>query len=130
MVAIDTNIIVRFLTQDDPDQYQKSVEIFAAQEVFIADTVILETEWVLRYAYKYAPERITTAIKHLCGLPNVHLRDADVIMSALIGREAGLGFADALHLAQADQCEEMLTFDQRFVKRAPRFSVVPVRLAD
>ena len=128
MIAIDTNIIVRFLTQDEPEQYQKSVNIFSTQEVFIADTVILETEWVLRYAYSYTPDRIIAAIKQVCGLPNVHLRDADTITLALTGQEAGLDFADALHLAQANQCKEMLTFDQRFAKRAPRFSHTPVRL--
>ncbi|WP_242055318.1 MULTISPECIES: PIN domain-containing protein [Nostocales] len=51
MVAVDTNIIVRLLTQDDELQYQKSLEIFQTQTVFIPDTVILETEWVLRFAY-------------------------------------------------------------------------------
>ncbi len=51
MVAVDTNIIVRFLTQDDQLQYQKSLEIFQTQNVFIPDTVIIETEWVLRFAY-------------------------------------------------------------------------------
>lgn len=52
MVAVDTNIVVRLLTQDDELQYQKSQEIFQTQDVFIPDTVILETEWVLRFAYK------------------------------------------------------------------------------
>lgn len=128
MIAIDTNIIVRFLTQDEPVQYQKSVEIFSTQEIFIADTVLLETEWVLRYAYAYTPDRIAAAIKRLCGLPNVHLNDADTVTLALTGQEAGLDFADALHLAQSSRCEEILTFDQRFVNRAPRFNNIPVRL--
>jgi predicted nucleic-acid-binding protein len=50
MVAVDTNIIVRLLTQDDEAQYQKSLEIFQTQTIFIPDTVILETEWVLAIA--------------------------------------------------------------------------------
>ena len=53
MVAVDTNIVVRLLTQDDELQYQKSLEIFQTQDVFIPDTVILETEWVLScHAFK------------------------------------------------------------------------------
>jgi predicted nucleic-acid-binding protein len=44
MIAVDTNIIVRFLTQDDELQFQKSREIFQTQDIFITDTVILETE--------------------------------------------------------------------------------------
>ena len=53
MISVDTNIVVRLLTQDDEVQYQKSLEIFQSPEIFIADTVILETEWVLRFAYKF-----------------------------------------------------------------------------
>jgi predicted nucleic-acid-binding protein len=46
MVTVDTNIVVRLLTQDDELQYQQSLEIFQSQDVFIVDTVILETEIV------------------------------------------------------------------------------------
>lgn len=126
MIAVDTNVIVRFLTQDEPDQYQKSVHLFSTQDIFLTDTVILETEWVLRYAYAYESAQIILAFRKLCGLPNIHLRDADVIAFTLAGYEAGLDFADALHLAQAGQCEGMITFDQRFINRARRLNVIPV----
>lgn len=49
MIAVDTNIIIRLLTHDDEQQYKKSFAIFNTQEVFISDTVILETEWVLKF---------------------------------------------------------------------------------
>ncbi|MFB2768523.1 PIN domain-containing protein [Pelatocladus sp. BLCC-F211] len=65
MVAVDTNIIVRLLTQDDKLQYQQSLEIFQNHDVFIPDTVILETEWVLRFAYKFKTEEICTALRKL-----------------------------------------------------------------
>ena len=50
VTAIDTNIIVRLLTGDDASQCQQARHIFESHEVFIPDTVILETEWVLRFA--------------------------------------------------------------------------------
>ena len=53
MVAIDTNIIIRFVMRDDEAQYQASYDIFLSEEVYIPDTVILEVEWVLRYAYDF-----------------------------------------------------------------------------
>ncbi|HFQ93013.1 MAG TPA: type II toxin-antitoxin system VapC family toxin [Anaerolineae bacterium] len=128
MVAVDTNIIVRFLTQDDPEQFQKSVAIFEYPQIFIPDTVVLETEWVLRYAYKYSPDQIMTAFKSLFGLPNVHLRDAAAIALAIEWRESGLAFADAFHLAQAQHCQQMMSFDQRFVKRSRQIGACPVTL--
>lgn len=44
MIAIDTNIIVRFLTRDDEKQYKKAYTVFQQNEIFIPDTVVLETE--------------------------------------------------------------------------------------
>ena len=52
MLAIDTNIIVRLLTNDDPDQAAKAKSLIEGAEVFVATTVLLETEWVLRGAYR------------------------------------------------------------------------------
>ena len=73
MIAIDTNVIVHFLTNDDPVQYKKAFKLVKNNENFIADTVILETEWVLRFAYEFKPEQIATALTKLFGLPNFSL---------------------------------------------------------
>jgi predicted nucleic-acid-binding protein len=70
MIAVDTNVIVRLLTQDDELQYQKSLEILQNNNIFIPDTVVLETEWVLRFAYKLQPPDICSALRKLFGLPN------------------------------------------------------------
>jgi predicted nucleic-acid-binding protein len=118
MVAVDTNIIVRFLTQDDELQYQKSLEIFQTQNVFIPDTVILETEWVLRFAYKFKPVEIREALKKLFGLPNVHLNNPNLVAQSLQWHETGLDFADAFHLANSQNHTQFYTFDEKFIKRA------------
>lgn len=128
MIAVDTNIIVRLLTQDDPDQYQKSLHIFSTQEIFVPDTVVLEVEWVLRYAYHFKPPAIIKAFRKLFGLPNIQLRDKTTIELAVEWYEKGLAFADAFHLAQAQHCQKLLTFDQGFVKRSAAISSCPVQL--
>jgi predicted nucleic-acid-binding protein len=98
MVVVDTNIIVRFLTQDDELQYQKSLKLFQTQNIFILDSVILETEWVLRFAYKFKPVEICEALRKLFGLPNVYLNNASAIAQSLKWHEAGLDFADVFTL--------------------------------
>jgi predicted nucleic-acid-binding protein len=118
MVAVDTNIVVRLLTQDDELQYQKSLEIFQNQSVFIPDTVILETEWVLRFAYKFKPTEICLALRQLFGLPNVYLINADLVARAIQWHEDGLDFADAFHLAQSQHHAHFYTFDEKFIKKA------------
>jgi predicted nucleic-acid-binding protein len=99
MVTIDTNIIVRLLTQDDQWQYKQSLVILQSQDVFISNTVILETEWVLRFAYKFNPTEICLALRQLFGLPNIYLTNANLIAQILQWHENGLDFADAFHLA-------------------------------
>ncbi|WP_315790607.1 type II toxin-antitoxin system VapC family toxin [Fischerella sp. JS2] len=118
MIAVDTNIIVRLLTQDDELQYQQSLEIFQNHDVFIPDTVILETEWVLRFAYKFKTEEICTALRKLFGLSNVHLTNASLIAQVLQWHETGLDFADAFHLTQSQHHTQLYTFDEKFVKRS------------
>ena len=53
MIAVDTNVVVRFLTRDDEQQYEKSLKLFQEQDILILDTVILETEWVLLSCYNF-----------------------------------------------------------------------------
>ncbi|AFZ34641.1 PilT protein domain protein [Stanieria cyanosphaera PCC 7437] len=118
MITVDTNIIVRLLTQDDQLQYQQSLKIFQSQNIFISNTVILETEWVLRFAYKFNPKEICQALQQLFGLPNVHLANANLIAQVLQWHENGLDFADAFHLAQSQHCLELYTFDEKFIKKA------------
>jgi predicted nucleic-acid-binding protein len=119
MIAVDTNVVVRLLTQDDAVQYQQSVKLFqTADMIFIPTTVILETAWVLRTLYGFKPEAICTALRKVLGLLNVQVDHGNQLALALQWHETGLDFSDALHLAQSQTCEALYTFDQRFVKRA------------
>lgn len=118
MIAVDTNVVVRLLTQDDQQQYNKSLKLFQEQDIFIPDTVVLETEWVLRFAYHFKPDEICKAFRNLFGLLNVQLTNASLMAQVLQWHENGLDFADALHLAQSCNCSALYTFDDKFVNRA------------
>lgn len=60
MVAVDTNVVVRLLTNDHAAQAKRAVALFRANPIFVAKSVLLETEWVLRYSYGAAAERFAT----------------------------------------------------------------------
>ena len=126
MRAIDTNVIVRFLTADDPVQAAAARRAIEAGEIFVATTVLLETEWVLRSGYGFSSEAIEAALKGLAGLPGVTVEDPLLLAAALDGLAAGMDFADALHLAKAEGCRAFLTFDLKLVKAAKGRSSVPV----
>lgn len=118
MIAVDTNIIIRFLTHDDDLQYKKALSVFNKNEVFIPDTVIQETEWVLRYAYKFSTDEIATAMVNLFGLKNVHLTTPTYIGQAIKWYKQGMDFSDAMHLAQCQEVEKLYTFDKAFISKA------------
>lgn len=118
MIAVDTNIVVRLLVKDDLEQFQRSLKLFQEKDIFICDTVILETEWVLRFAYKFSPPEIYQAFSKLFGLPNVYLKNANAISQVLNWHQTGLDFADAFHLAQSQHCSEFYTFDRKFLNKA------------
>jgi len=118
MIAVDTNVLVRLLTGDDPDQTQRAVALFSQSQILISKTVLLETEWVLRYSYEQSPAVILAAFRNLIGLPQVTAEDGVAVAEALTGYETGMDFADALHLASGREAEAFATFDARLKKRA------------
>ena len=130
MTGVDTNVIVRLLTRDDEEQYLRARRIFADHDVFIPDTVILESEWVLRYAYGFSREKICNALLLLLGLGNVRVTDSARLRQAIEWHGQGLDFADGLHLATSQkQVVTFQTFDKDFVSRAKGLSGCQVREA-
>ena len=119
MTAIDTNIIIRFLTGDDQKQFTKAKQVFSQQKTFIPDTVLLESEWVLRFAYHFTPLEINNAFTSLLGLPNVMTDNPLQLIQTLEMHKDGFDFADALHLAKSQQnVSTFLTFDKKFINIA------------
>ena len=122
MIGVDTNLLVRILTNDDPIQARRALKVMGADEIFIPKTVLMETEWVLRHAYGIDRSRILIGFQKLLGLPNVNVEDPDSIFQAISWYENKLDFADALHMASSRRCVSFATFDSSFIKKAQQFS--------
>lgn len=118
MRAIDTNVLVRFLTKDDPEQYAKARTLIERGDIFVATTVLLEVEWVLRSGYAYARLDIINALRSFAGIANVTLESPGVTAQALAWAETGMDFADALHLASSSGYGSFCTFDAKLIKAA------------
>jgi predicted nucleic-acid-binding protein len=127
MLAIDTNLIVRYLTGDHPQQSPRARKLVDGQPVFAAVTVILEVEWVLRSTYGYRLADVARALRAFAGLPTVTIEDAPIVAAALDLAEKGMDFADALHLGKSAHCEGMATFDRKLVKAAKAAGFTGVR---
>ncbi|MGH6949696.1 MAG: type II toxin-antitoxin system VapC family toxin [Vitreimonas sp.] len=127
MRAVDTNVIVRYLTGDHPQQYARARSLVDSVPVFVATTVLLETEWVLRTAYGFTPEAMARALRGFAGLPTVTVQAPKQLKKALDWLEAGMDMADALHLAAAEGCESFVSFDRDLAKVANDVADIAVR---
>ena len=121
MIAVDTNVLVRLLAKDDEEQYRSSYKLFQSEEIYISDTVILETEWVLRFVYEFNPAQVVSGLERVFGLFNVHLSNPQKILQVLKWHTVGFDFVDALHLASCpDTCKSFKTFDQKLIKQSKK----------
>ena len=119
MIAIDTNVVVRIVTQDDPEQAEEARELVEqADRLWLPKTVLLETEWVLRHGYGLSREVILLTFWKLLGYRPLRTEDRGAVQQALEWYAAGLDFADALHLASSSEADRFATFNRGFEKVA------------
>jgi predicted nucleic-acid-binding protein len=126
MMALDTNVLVRYLTRDEPEEAARAKSLIEDRPAFVPKTVMLETEWVLRSAYGFAPPAIAGGITAFLGLPGVTVEDAPAVARALMWYAQGFDFADALHVASCGQAEAFATFDRTLRRKAEAAGMMPV----
>ncbi|PZO00402.1 MAG: VapC toxin family PIN domain ribonuclease [Alphaproteobacteria bacterium] len=118
MIAIDTNVVVRILVADSPEQTDRAKALVRHTPVWVSTTVVLEAAWVLSSRYGFSPTMVADALTSLGGLPGVTFEKAEAIHRAFDAVRAGLDFADAIHLALASDQTAFATFDKELAGRA------------
>ena len=129
MLAIDTNVLVRFLVRDDEVRFDKACrlikrEVAAGRPIFISLLVLLETEWVLRSRYRLSKKLMLAAFSGLLDADDVFLENEPVVEEALflwkvfLWKEATADFADCLIGAQHRRlgCRATASFDAKALK--------------
>ena len=127
MIALDTNILARYLLDDEPAQARTARRLLADAKVeyWIPVTVVLELAWVLRKAD--APRAvIMDRLRDLLSLRNVRAQNADLVFQALRWAAQGMDLADALHLVMSGKAERFVTFDESLVKQARKLGLQPL----
>jgi predicted nucleic-acid-binding protein len=131
MIGLDTNILVRYLTQDDPDQSRKATNeiekgLSAGHMFFIADIVMCELVWVLETAYGYERREIVPVLENILRTKQFQFDNKDLLWKSLADYRTKKGdFADHL-IGRAGHnagCSETLTFDAE-LKNNPIFRVL------
>ena len=127
MRAIDTNVLVRALVRDEPAQSARAQALMSEHDIFIPVTVMLELEWVLRSHYAYAPKLVAQALAKITALGNVVVGERAAVLAATARVAQGWDFADALHHALSEGCDDFATLDADLARRASRGTkVMPV----
>lgn len=126
MKGIDTNVLVRFMVTDDAVQARRARVVLENGPVWIPKTVLLETEWVLRYTYGFERVAVNQALGKVCGLPQVVVEDASSVTQALSWHAEGFDFADALHLASSSGARVFYSFDRSLASKAKKAGAILV----
>ncbi len=121
MRAVDTNVLVRLLTRDDPKQAARGDE-FTANGAWVSHMVLAETTWVLSAVYGLDAHAIAVAIEMLLSHESLAIAEPAVVRAALahFRKKPALGFSDCLILevARAAGHLPLGTFDRDLAKLA------------
>ncbi len=132
MIGLDTNVLVRYVVQDEPAQSAAAAALIesrctATEPGFIATIVLAELVWVLRGAYRYDKPTITAVLRQILRTSAFRIEDASLAWTALRGYErSGADFADYL-VGEGNRqhgCATTYTFDQQ-AARSGIFTAVP-----
>jgi len=120
MIAVDTNILVRYAVKDDKRQTALAISFIADNECHVLKSVILELVWVLSSSSGYNLTRkvVTERLRHIMGLPTIDAEDAVQVAQAINWYENGMDFADALHLASSWEVKDFATLDGKMSRKA------------
>jgi predicted nucleic-acid-binding protein len=123
-VVIDTNLLVRYLTEDDP-QKAKAVEVLLSRagrgelKILIPSAVIAELVWVLESFYQMETKEISELVEAVLNTPGIEVTEKSVLISAIrLYREKGMDFVDTwiTEFAKDKRIKMIYTFDRRHFK--------------
>ena len=129
MTALDTNVLVRYLTQDDEAQFQKVLQMLNRKGAtfFVCDLVLSETDWVLRSLYDWTGNEVADALARLTTIHNLTFENENHLRASLKALRNGADLADELIVrASKDHgAKTFATFDKGIVRRHKPFAKLP-----
>lgn len=131
MIGLDTNVLVRLLTDDDPKQ-SAIARAYVARNcnpetpAFVDREVVLETVWVLESAYDYARSDIAAAVEAVLQAADLTVEASERVREALRAYRNGADFADAIIAAvnTSADCTFTVTFDKAAASKLPHFKLI------
>jgi predicted nucleic-acid-binding protein len=119
LIGLDTNVVVRYLVQDDPDQSAVASalidELTDTNPGYLSVVAVVELYWVLRRAYRIDADRCAELLEGLLDARELRVDRDAIVRAALAVSRGGSDFADAVivELGRAAGCDYTVTFDRR-----------------
>ena len=140
MIGLDTNVIIRYLVQDDPEQSAAASALIdgltETNQGYLSLVTVVKTYWVLRRAYGVSAGRCADLLAGLLEARELRVDRDAIVRAALPACRGGLDFADAVivELGRVAGCDHTVTFDQRAARdgamRLLRLGATPGRLVN
>ena len=132
MMGLDTNVLLRYLAQDDPKQSSRATEIIERRLTeqnpgFVSLVTILEVAWVLKSLFKRSRQQIANDVEMLLAADTLEVQNEQEVYLAVVSLRNGIGtFEDALigSLSTWRGCTATLTFDEDAAKRLYGFQLI------
>lgn len=129
MTALDTNVLVRYLAQDDGPQFRAVLRLLNRKGAtfFVADLVLAETDWVLRDLYDWTAADVAENFARLTTIHNLVFEDEARLRASLHAIRAGADLADELLVrgARTRGCRQFATFDKGILRRHKPYAMQP-----
>jgi predicted nucleic-acid-binding protein len=124
LIGLDTNVLLRFLTEDDPKQAPIAQEWIRAamkkdEKIFLTGTVLCEMVWVLSRSYKFSKEELLEVLEELMSTTHIDVEEHETTWDAIHDYAfSDADFADCLirRKSLAAGCSKLLTFDEKLSK--------------
>ncbi|MEA3467030.1 MAG: type II toxin-antitoxin system VapC family toxin [Thermodesulfobacteriota bacterium] len=134
MIGVDTNILVRYITQDDEEQSGIATEFIEnyclhGNKIFVNHLVICELVWVLKKCYKLSKPKTINVIQHILQISQFSIENAQIIWQALTDYKKGSAdFADYVvgRTNIFNNCDETMTFDKK-AGTSKGFTLLPTK---
>jgi len=124
MIGLDTNILVRYIAQDDPKQSPKATRLIESLSIdargYVGVVSVVELVWVLTDCYQMTKDGLCEVLETLLRTKEIVVANADIVWQALRLFKGGKAdFADCLieRFASSDGCDYLVTFDRDAAKR-------------
>ena len=123
MIALDTNVLIRYLTRDNPEQAEAARALLRGLTTdnpgFICREVVIEVVWVLERSYRFSRERIANIVVELVATDTLVIEDDnDVAQADAAYRQGSADFSDLMILSAANRvgAQPLYTFDRQFAR--------------